>query len=163
MSEKQARTMLKDLNAFKSGGVIKAQSGIKFPQGVSLMEIGKYFDYDPNAGNYNLKKEVNLGEVNQWLKGYGLSYNPASYYGRSTDYTSTYENGAFSTGYKGANNNSRGKGLKVTSDTSNELDLNAHVNKYGMYKGDQVNNRNKDIINYFNNNEFKLYELEDLF
>jgi hypothetical protein len=46
MTDKQARTVLKDLNAFKYGGVIKAQVGVKFPKGVSVMEIGKYFDYD---------------------------------------------------------------------------------------------------------------------
>lgn len=154
MTDKQARTMLKDLNTFKLGGIIKAQTGIKFPKGVSVMEIGKYFDYDQTTGNYNLKEGVSVDEVNTWLKGYGLSYNPGSYYGRSTDYTSTYENGTISTGYKGANNNLRGKSLKVTSDTSEELDLNAHLAKYGMYKDDQASNRNADIINYYNSNNF---------
>ena len=155
MTDKQARTMLKDLNAFKYGGVIKAQTGIKFPKGVSVMEIGKYFDYDQTTGNYNIKNGVNINEVNEWLKSYGLNYNPGSYYGRSTDYTSTYDNGATSTGYKGANNNLRGQSLKVTSDTSEELDLNTHLAKYGMYKDDQASNRNADIINYYNSNNFE--------
>jgi hypothetical protein len=136
--------MLRDLNAFKLGGVIKANNGVKFPAGFSVMEIGKYFDYDQNTGSYILKEGINVNEVNKWLKNYGLNYNPGSYYGRSTDYKSTYENGATSTGYKG-----------VTSDTSEELDLNAHLSKYGMYKDDKASNRNADIINYYNSNNFE--------
>lgn len=155
MTEKQARTVLRDLNAFKSGGVIRAQTGIKFPAGFSVTEINRYFNYNPSTGNYDLKEGVNIDEVNTWLKGYGLSYNPGSYYGRSTNYTSTYDNGAISTDYKGANNDLRDTRLKVTSDTSKELDLNAHLAKYGMYKGDQASNRNADIINYYNSNNFE--------
>lgn len=156
----QARVIaMRYLKMNKQGGILKAQTGIQFPN-IDLLNHSKYqgwnkfFTYDQLTGTLSLNDGINQEEFNNWLTDNNLQFNnPTANYGKdytkSGDYNSVYETNASSENWAGADFTNRSKNLSNLGNLNrqNELDLNSHVKS--MYQNDS-SQRNSDFINWFN-------------
>lgn len=155
----EALDRIAEAGIYKQGGILKAQTGIQFPN-IDLLNHSKYqgwnkfFTYDQLTGTLSLNDGINQGEFNNWLTDNNLQFNnPTANYGKdytkSGDYNSVYETNASSKNWAGADFTNRSKNLSDLGNLNrqNELDLNSHVKS--MYQNDS-SQRNSDFINWFN-------------
>lgn len=156
ISQKEAKKILFEIGAYKQGGILKAEGGIKLNIPMSYKGWDEFFDYDFLTGIFNLKSDYDKNKFDNWLQTNNIKYTPPTknygidYTIPEGDYTTVYNPNAMSIGIKGANNDKRAKNL-IPSSTDNELDLNNHLKNNSMYQGEHENNRVSDLLTFYHN------------
>lgn len=173
-SQKEVKKLLLDLGAYKQGGVLKAFTGLKLPNGVNLLNDDYYAGWDnyfnlDNQGNYILKDDLTDEQIKQrdtWLNSVNLAYTPETInYGQEYNpqfesYGSVYKPYTKSSGLADKDSSLRSDKLKIGSVSGNEeIDLNTHVAP--MYQDDAVGNRIKDLLNYYTTNQNQYKTIDD--